>query len=412
MRFAVALVVLVLGLSGCSTPGIARPSPSSSAGPSVAARLDLILDRLSQAVLSDDEKSFLADLDPDEHELVVHEQLVFANLRQLRFPMLRYRRWDSRGSVRLSRSNPTKVMVAMVVRVDSAGSLPTASGYIYSFLQKGSAIRIVGIEPTRISSLPRDLPWDLDSLSAIRAGSLTLAYDSTVSNSDDLFQRLSRAAAFVRGKWGQRPMPDTLFVFMSRSEETTKRWFDAGTPASGRSFILAGVDPLAQPQSTWTSSFVEFWYPTGSTPDYPNGPDLNRFELVARHEFTHALTVKVRGQRAPAWALEGFANWVMWGDVQAGRQFVSGWTRQAAAQAQDVGQLPDDKKMTGGGGLNYALSQSVFQMVADRWGAGQATDFYVRAISGSMLDEATKTTFNLSGDDFLEQWRSYLRTLR
>ena len=102
----------------------------------------------------------------------------------------------------------------------------------------------------------------------------------------------------------------------------------------------------------------------------------------------------------------------MWGDVQAGRQFVSGWTRQAAAQAQDVGQLPDDKKMTGGGGLNYALSQSVFQMVADRWGAGQATDFYVRAISGSMLDEATKTTFNLSGDDFLEQWRSYLRTLR
>lgn len=412
MRFGVALVVLVVGLSGCSIPGIARPSPSPSARPSIGARLDLILDRRSQAVVSGDEKSFLADLDPAEHELVVHEQLVFANLRQLRFPMLRYRRWHSLGSVELARSNPTKVTVAMVVQVDAAGSLPTATGYMYSFLQKGPAIRIVGIEPTPISSLPHDLPWDLDSLSAIRAGSLTLAYDSTVSNSDDLAQRLSRAAAFVRGKWGQRPMPDTLFVFMSRSEETIKRWFNAGTPASGRSFILAGVDPLAQPQSTWTSSFVEFWYPTGGTPDYPNGPDLNRVELVARHEFTHALTVKVRRQRAPAWALEGFANWVMWGDEQTGRQFVTGWTRQAAGQGQDVGQLPDDNKMAGGGGLNYALSQSVFQMVADRWGAGQATDFYVRTISGSTLDEATKTTFNLSGDDFLGQWRAYVRTLR
>jgi hypothetical protein len=86
--------VLLVGLlvAGC---GSARPTIDSlddegqSGGPTKQ-DLQRILDRRAEAVRHRDEAAFLADLDQSNKELVQHEKMVFANLRQLQFSDFHY----------------------------------------------------------------------------------------------------------------------------------------------------------------------------------------------------------------------------------------------------------------------------------------------------------------------------------
>lgn len=124
------------------------------------------------------------------------------------------------------------------------------------------------------------------------------------------------------------------------------------------------------------------------------------------------MTAYVQDRDRLTWAVEGYANWVMHGDDQA-RRFAAFVIGQAAAQGSDVSQLPgSQQEFLKAGTLGYALAESVFLFISQRWGSERATDFYIGMMQAKPLDDVTAALFSLSGDQFLGRWRAYVHGLR
>ena len=105
---ALAALALIAVAAACSLPSIgARPVYDDSNWASYPQVTQLLAHR-TQAMLKRDEKAYLQDLDPKAHDLVAHERMVFANLRQLQFAQLGGQAMQRSGDVVLgpAPSNP------------------------------------------------------------------------------------------------------------------------------------------------------------------------------------------------------------------------------------------------------------------------------------------------------------------
>ena len=409
---ALMTVLLTFGCSTGSTSVAHRPSPRASTTPDAGSRIDTLLEQRSQALLDDDAPGFLAAVDPSRSVLVAHEQMVFANLRQIRFASLRYQRLAPDAPVELRAGVPTVVDVALVLAVAGVQRAPTAIGYTYAVEPAAPGLKIVDIMSKALGELRTNVPWDLDPLSVVRSGRVILAADSSVSNASELASHASAAVDHVRKTWGQRTAPSDVLVFVTRSDDTVRRWFASAQVDDGLTFTLLEVDQRAHAIEQFAGAWVVLRYPLASNPDYPNGADPNRFEAIARHELTHAITVEVQNVNRPSWALEGYANWVARGDDPNELRAIGYYVHQAVSQGKDVGQLAvTHQDFVADAGLNYVLGESVYRFVADQWGRDRATDLYVAVIGGTPFNDVTRSMFGLSGDDFLSRWRAYVRAL-
>src|SRR5262249_60990508 len=97
-KVVAAAIAVCVALSGCAAQPRARTSDK------VADAVSRMLDQRNRALERGDRPAFVADLDPANGNLVEHEQMVFDNLRQLRFATLSYQRGSS-GGVKLDASD-------------------------------------------------------------------------------------------------------------------------------------------------------------------------------------------------------------------------------------------------------------------------------------------------------------------
>jgi hypothetical protein len=401
----VAIAIAALLLAGACSPLPRRTSSSGpSASPATSSPVDDVLVRRGHAVLAGSESGFLADVDTGRVTLLAHERMVFANLHQLTFSKLRYVRAAAADPVHVRPGVPAEVVVVLEDAIAGIDADTTASAYRYTFENRGGRIVITGIRSTSWYNM-RTTPWDDVPLTIARAADVVILADSSVPNAASFGSAAKSAEDAVRQLWGGRQVIPGFLVLMTASGINFTSWFgrtEFGDPL-GVELPLQGVDDTGVPVTAFVGSRIVL--NMGAT-------DPTNVERVLRHEFAHAVGVRVQQRLAPAWAEEGFARWVEVGqddNFQNGELHV---VAQGVAAGHFNGQVPYDTIFYSGDvTYNYALAYTVYRFVEQKAGAQKAVEFFAQVIASTLLGSGT-ATIGMTEPVFLEQWASYVRGIR
>jgi hypothetical protein len=403
-RAAVWCAVLLVGLlvAGC---GSARPTIDSlddegqSGGPTKQ-DLQRILDHRAEAVRNKDEGAFLADLDQSNEELVQHEKMVFANLRQLQFSDFHYI-LPAFGGTPSPDSGGSSTYVAKVIEVAKLatdagpGGVAPAETFRLEMASKDGRLRLTDVtavtrenlEETQTavgnSSLLADSPWNTTPLKIRHVANVWVAGDDSVTDLDRYAAAARTEVGRVEALWGKRLRFPGYILFLSRNKDNIRKWFSLGsdpkaTDKEGVELPRQGVrgngelfsDQYAGARIVVNLANVEL-----------NGDDPR---TVMRHELTHAVTARATlvsfsdsgALQAPIWAVEGFARWVE--SLESPARQAGG--RAAVAAGVSAGKFdglpPGSEKFYGADiGFNYALGASVFRYIEQTKGRDAAVEF-------------------------------------
>jgi hypothetical protein len=141
------------------------------------------------------------------------------------------------------------------------------------------------------------------------------------------------------------------------------------------------------------------------------GPDEQ--QSVLEHEMVHVATRSPESP-APVWAEEGLAEWV---SMRAHPDQQSEGTDELLARVRSEGapsSFPADRQFQAGArdiDLAYAEAWLACRFIADRYSEGQLGRFYADLDRGDSLDEASRSTLQLSEAGLISAWRDYLAQL-
>jgi hypothetical protein len=421
-----------LALAGCGQPQRPTIQESGTTTPEepTAQALHAILSRRAQALTAGDEKAFLADLDQSNRKLIEQQQLVFANLRQFKLKAFKYLSpeivaTNQDGDV--YRFEPIHEVVQLTAD-DGPGGVSPAGSFRYSVTRRDGKLLIVEILPyTRanakqfdLDGLAADAPWYLTRLTVRHAGTVCLAADRSVTDLDHYAAVAQAELRYVEGLWGDRLQFPGQVLFFTGDEENFRRWFSFGE-ASNYKPIIEG---FAAAQNGVRQNGEVYGEQYAGSRIVVNTRRINQFgddpRSVIRHELAHSVTARATAVadgwgRAPTWAVEGFATWT--GNRDRRSEVARGI---AAGKFRDT--LPETDDFYGKDiAFNYALSESVFRYVERVKGRAAAVEFYARVIPspddtnflgpGSLLlDTVCKRVVGVSGETFLRQWSSFVRS--
>jgi hypothetical protein len=140
--------------------------------------------------------------------------------------------------------------------------------------------------------------------------------------------------------------------------------------------------------------------------------DLGLAVLLA-HEATHVATRSVDSP-APAWAVEGFADYVAYEAYPKARNDAIAPLLADIRKRGEPTSLPSDasfRASASGLGLTYAKAWLACRYVAETHSTRQLDQLYLELDRGRTLEQATRAVLNQSAQAFVAGWRSYLRTL-
>jgi hypothetical protein len=313
------LVLVVGAVAG----GLALHRSSQSAGGSAdtasssptidlaarSAAVDLVLKRRAQAVLTGNEKQFLADVDPADTTLVAGQRTLFTNLRQFGFAKLTYQQLAQQYDDSIAQKyGPSTylVAVAMTYQISSIDLVPVRAMLGYTFTQRSDGSWMLVSDSDLDKRLPRGShqeAWDMGPV---------------------LVKRAPRVLVVV--EQGQDALANKLVTMsLSAVQAVTKSW-PGGWKGSGVVIalddkIVRGAD-YTQPKNAEDAIAMATWvYRTlpgevtgaGERADsYVVINPHNRTKVDARtlaHEFTHVATATY-GPYAPRWLVEGAATYV------------------------------------------------------------------------------------------------------
>jgi hypothetical protein len=402
-RAAIWCAVLLVGLlvAGC---GSARPTIDGLDDEGQSSRptkqdLQRILDHRAEAVRNKDEGAFLADLDQSNKELVQHEKMVFANLRQFRFTDFHYTLPDASEFASDSGDSGNFVFRQVVefaqLSTDTGPrGVSPAESFLYKVASKDGKLVVTGITPnTRANvndsavgnpNLFGDSPWNATALKVVHVGNVWLAADDSVNDLERYADVAQSEVGKLEALWGKRPRFPGYVLFLSRNKTSLSSWFSLGEDP-----VAADKEGVQVPrQGVRTNGEVY--------PDQYAGArvvvNLANIELngddpraVMRHELAHAIAARVtevafsvNGVRfgGSIWPIEGFARWVE--DLDNPSRIAANRAQVAAGVSAGKfhGLPPSSDKFYGGDiGFNYALGASVFRYIEQIRGRQAAIDF-------------------------------------
>ena len=114
------------------------------------------------------------------------------------------------------------------------------------------------------------------------------------------------------------------------------------------------------------------------------------------------------------WAEEGLAEWV---SMRAHPGQRSSGTDELLIRVRSDGApraFPADRQFEAGGRnlqLVYAEAWLACRFIADRYSENQLGRFYAELASGRSVDQASRSTLELSQRDLTAEWRAYLDRL-
>ena len=422
--FAAAIAVCV-ALSGCAT------QPRAGTSDKLADAVSRMLDQRNRALERGDRPAFVVDLDPADGNLVEHEQMVFDNLRQLRFATLSYQLGSS-GGVKLDASDAanthhraaTLFLVRLRMKVADVDTAPAEARFAYLLAPVDGRLRIVGIDAVGkasryfLTGSQHDLPWELTPLKVVSQGDVILAGDGTVQNLEGLARAAADASVEVRRLWGDRPAPKASLFFLTRNEDTFAKWFGpAGDlrQAEGITFAVQGASSLSLNRPAFVGA--------RSTVNLASSLASSDTPLLMRHELAHALTILAqfpvlatpRSAGPQRWVVEGFARWVEVLGSGAEQQRLLDTVRSAVRSGAFTSRLPPNEMFYGQStaALNYAVAWSVFSLLQERLGVDKTVGVYadtLRLGSGASSDfDRALTRAGMDPPAFMTKWLAFVR---
>ena len=307
-RLGAALVALLLvPLAGCGSEGhdesllgsgtpTASPSSSKARTTAVPTTTRELLDQRTEAVLSGDERAFLAPVARDDRSFLASQRRLFGNLRALPLADLTFRA-DGSHAVRRS---------LRLAGFDSAPVWGPAG-----FAVERRAGRLVVVPAVGADQQPHD-PWDVTTLRVLRRGGALLLYDDAdASGADDLADAVAggigEVAAVVPGEWRQHAV-----VYAFRDPAVLAAY--AQVPGGNAEHLGALSFPVRAGTRVVGQRIALL--PAALDSD-PIG--LGR---VVRHELTH-VALGSRDDDVPLWLAEGIAEYVAASPIPPSRQRIA-----------------------------------------------------------------------------------------
>jgi hypothetical protein len=429
-------------LAGCGDKGSGRPT-IQGAEPDAREdhtnrELQKLLDRRAAAVTSGDEAAFLADIDPNNAELLQHERMVFANLRELGFTDFRF--IAERAEPRPGTSGDGSTLYSPVIevaqlKVDSGpGGVAPAESFRYETVTRDDRLVITNIVPiTRANAKEETMdpgvyanaPWNSTSLKVINVGNVWLAGDRSVPDLDRYASAAQRQVGKVEALWGSRNRFPGYIFFFSRDEAELSNWYETRAASNKYEGVQVPLQGVRKDGDVYSGQYAgsRIIVNLASTELHDDDP-----ELVMRHELAHAVTSQATSVNlgmwllgAPRWAIEGFARWVENWEHPNRRDGQRALVADGVRSGKFTGKPPETENFYGADiSFNYALGASVFDHIERTKGRDAAIEFYAQVIQYQDMentpivdlpafDGVCKRVTGLDGDAFLARWAAAVR---
>lgn len=296
-----------------STEAADKDSPSDTT-PSVdlaarATAVDNVLKRRAQAVLTGDEKAFLADVNPADTKLVTRQRTLFANLREFGFAKLAYQQLAQQYDDAITRKHGPStylVAIAMTYQIRGIDLVPVRAMLGYTFTKTASGIWMLVSDSDLDTRLPKgshEEAWDMGAVLVKRAPRVLVVVEK---GQDQLATKLvGMAGSAVKAV----------------SKSWPGGWNGSGVVIALDDKVVRGADYTQPKNAEDALAMATFVYRTlpgevtgaGERADsYVVINPNNRAKVDARtlaHEFTHVATAPY-GPFAPRWMVEGAATYV------------------------------------------------------------------------------------------------------
>lgn len=274
-----------------------------------AAAVDKVLKKRAQAVLTDNEKEFLADVDPGNKTLVARQRTLFTNLRQFGFARLAYEQLPQQYDDAITQKyGPSTYLVAIAMSYQIRGidMVPVRAMLGYTFTQRSTGDWMLVSDTDLDTRLPRgshEEAWDTGDVLVKRAPRVLVVVEKgQVGLASKLVGMASSAVTAVTKSW-------------------PGGWNGAGMVIALDDKIVRGAD-YTQPKNAEDALAMATWVyrtlPGEATGEGERADSYvvinprNRDKVDARtlaHEFTHVATAPY-GPYAPRWLVEGAATYI------------------------------------------------------------------------------------------------------
>ena len=427
---AVAVAVLG-GLALITVPGD-TPAPTPGAGPGQpmgavspappvddATRADAVTDllrRRAQAVLTHDEQSFMATVDPKADEaFLTAQRRLFTNLAGVPFDAWSYRLHadDTLDVSGLKDSADELWAPAVDLRYALRGAdlIPTdrPMGYLFArhgdswYLRSDSALDGLGRRTWRG-------PWDFaPCLVSTTEYGIVLSHPGSEPMVDRLVRELDSSVQAVNAVW---PTSWSRRVALMLPDSPGEMRALVGPDFPVESVVAVAVADRVDNKTRTVAGQRVVLSPSGI-----RALSVASLRIVLRHEITHLAARADTVDGSPTWLLEGFADYVGYRDsgvtLAEGAPDLAKRVRQGGPPSA----LPEDRAFRSSGtdlDLAYQQSWSLARYIADRWGEQTLITVY-RTLAGAGPVSATETDAMLRdvlGVDraaLVAGWQSYLR---
>ena len=399
---------MLLACSGPAVTPASTPLPSTSPSSSRLGLVRATVDGLFKAAWTSDRAGFdrlVSDRDPSFRD---RARLLYDNLSTLPLTRLQVRIEPMEFGLSDARRRllgPSAWAQRGVVTWRLPGDSTEVEHRIWlTFLEAGGEVKVAGTIDQPSGGVPEQQPsWWLGPLSARERDGVTVLAGS--GQPLDRWTQLAEAAlTSVReelpnglgGSWNGRVVIEV--------------------PASKRDFESV----LGQPGGSY-SSIAAVTHRAGTSGAAirivanPKAAQLGPVDLqsVLEHEMVHVATRSPESP-APAWAEEGLAEWV---SMKAHPDQRSGGTDELLARVRSDGappSFPPDREFQAGAhdiALAYAEAWLACRFIADRYSENQLGSFYADLDRGESLDQASRSTLQLSEAALTTRWREYVAQL-
>jgi hypothetical protein len=399
----------MLMLLGCSAPAVApAPTPplTRSAAPQ-SSRLGLVratVDALLKAASTGDHARFdrlISDQDPAFPD---RAQLLYDNLSTLPLTRLQMRLEPTEfvlSDARRQLLGPSAWVQRGVVTWRLAGDGAEVEHVVWlTFLEAAGEVKVAGTVDEPSGSVGEQKPsWWLGPLVARELGGVTVLAGS--GQSLDRWVKLA-GAALVNVRQG---LPDGLGLSWNRRVVIE-------VPATERDFASV----LGKPGGSYASiAAVTHRAAGGEAIRIVVNPKTAQLtsgaaQSVLEHEMVHIAT-RSPDSPAPTWAEEGLAEWV---SIQAHAGQRSEAADEVLARVRSDGapsSFPSDRQFqVGARNLQQAYAEAwlACRFIADQYSQARLGRFYAELARGSSVDEASRSTLQLSEAELTAGWRAYL----
>jgi hypothetical protein len=407
-----ALTLILVACAACSASGGPAPAAIESrlAAPD-SSRLNLAratVDALAEAARTGDRASFdrlLSDRDPSFYD---RGRLLYDNLSTLPLTTLRIRVEPTQygpSDARRKLLGSTAWVQRAVVTWRLAGDSAEVEHRVWlTFLETAGEVKIAGTVDEPDSRVSEQKPsWWVGPLTASQRGGVTVVVG--------FGQSLDRWASLAAAALGnvRQMLPTGLGSSWNRQAVIE-------VPATRRDFESV----LGKPAASYTS-IAAVTHRAGAGGEAirivvnPKAAALtsNALQSLLEHELVHVAT-RSPDSAAPMWLEEGVAEWV---SIRAHSGQRSSGTDELLLRVRSEGApraFPADSRFDASASnleLAYAEAWLACRFIVDRYSEARLGQFYAEMVRGSSLDQASRSTLQLSETELTAGWRAYLDRL-